>query len=203
LVVIAGIYLSKIFSRIYQSPIPKLDISVLGHLMLIRSAALAILTIRGNVGAEYRFIPTRKEWGVGIRYFAILLPVIAAVYWALGLVQWRVQPPNMALTLLIAIGKFLLIFGVVALSEEFFFRGLLQQWIERWTKSPVVGLIGASILFGSAHLGFHRKFPNWQWAIVAAILGVFCGLAWRHTRTVQSAMVTHALIVTVWFVFLR
>jgi hypothetical protein len=30
-----------------------------------------------------------------------------------------------------------------------------------------------------------------------------CGLAWRHSRSVQAAMVTHALIVTVWLVFFR
>src|SRR5206468_956396 len=49
---IAGIYLSKVFDTIYASPIPKLSISVLGHLMLIRTAALAVLTLRGDAKAE-------------------------------------------------------------------------------------------------------------------------------------------------------
>jgi membrane protease YdiL (CAAX protease family) len=199
----AAIYLSKVFTRIYISPVPKLDISVLGHLMLIRTAALSVLTIRGGVDAEYRFIPARSEWKAGLRYFAIMLPVIAAVYWALGLVQLRTQPANPALTLLIAIGTFLAMLWVLALSEEFFFRGLLQQWLERWTRNSTAALVIASAIFGCAHLGFHRKFPNWQWAIVAGILGVFCGLAWRNTRSVQSSMVTHALLVTVWRVFLQ
>jgi uncharacterized protein len=203
LATIAGIYLSKVFALIYLSPLPKLDISVLGHLMLIRTAALAVLTIRGNVTAEYRFLPHRKEWIAGLRYFAFMLPVIALVYWALGLVQLRALPPNAALTLLIAIGTFLGMLWVLALSEEFFFRGLLQQWLERWTGNRTVALLIASGIFGSAHLGFQHKFPNWQWAIVAGILGIFCGLAWRNTRSVQSSMVTHALLVTVWRVFLK
>jgi membrane protease YdiL (CAAX protease family) len=79
----------------------------------------------------------------------------------------------------------------------------LQQWLERWTGNASAALIAASVIFGSAHLGFHRIFPNWRWAIVATILGVFLGLAWRKARSVQASMVTHALIVTVWKVFLQ
>jgi membrane protease YdiL (CAAX protease family) len=203
LALVAGIYLSKIFDRIYLSPIPKLPISVLGHLMLIRTAALAVLVLRGNVNAEYRFLPNRKETFAGLRYFAMMLPVIAFAYWALGLVKLRAHPNGSGLTILLAIGTFLAILWVVALSEEFFFRGLLQQWIEQWTGSRNIALIAAALIFGCAHLGFHRIFPNWRWAIVAAVLGVFCGLAWRNSRSVQAAMVTHALIVTVWQVFLQ
>jgi membrane protease YdiL (CAAX protease family) len=203
LVVVAGIYLSKVFDRIYLSPFPKLSISVLGHLMLIRTAALAVLTLRGDAKAEYRFLPNRDEWLTGIRYFAMMFPLIAAVYWALGLVELRRLPANAGLVILLAIGTFLGMLWVLALSEEFFFRGLLQQWIEGWTGKPWLALILASVIFGCAHLGFHRQFPNWRWAIVAAILGIFCGLAWRKSRSVQAAMVTHALLVTVWRVFLR
>ena len=199
LIVLAGIYLSKAFDRIYLSPIPQQSISVLGHLMLIRTAALAVLILRGNVNAEFRFLPNREEWTIGLRYFVLALPAVGIVYWALGLVQLRAHP----LSVLQAIGTFLVILWVVALSEEFFFRGLLQQWLEGWTGNRTTALIVAALVFGSAHLGFHRIFPNWRWGIVAAILGLFLGLAWRHSRSVQASMVTHALIVTVWRVFLQ
>jgi membrane protease YdiL (CAAX protease family) len=203
LVTVAAVYLSKIFDRIYLSPIPKLSISVLGHLMLIRTAALAVLVFRGNVMAEFRFIPNRKEWLTGFGYFGVMLPIIGLAYWGLGLVQLRPHPHGIGLTFLQGIGTFLLILWVVALSEEFFFRGLLQQWLEQWTANANMALIAAALVFGCAHLGFHRIFPNWRWAIVAAILGIFCGLAWRNSRSVQAAMVAHALIVTVWQVFLQ
>ena len=199
LVALVAIYLSKVFDGIYGSPVRGLSISVLGHLMLIRLAAMALLVVRGNVTAEFRFLPNRGEWLTGLRYFAFTLPVVGFTYWALGLVRLRPQPLN----ILQALGIFLGILWVVALSEEFFFRGLLQQWLERWTGSAVTALVVAAILFGSAHLGFHRIFPNWRWAIVAGILGIFCGLAWKQSRSVQASMVTHALIVTVWEVFLR
>jgi len=203
LVAIAAVYLSKIFDWIYLSPVPKLSISVLGHLMLIRTAALAILILRRSVKVEFRFLPDRAEWLAGFRYFGMMLLPVALAYWALGLVKLRGHPNGIGLTVLLAIGTFLGILWVVALSEEFFFRGLLQQWLERWTGNSNWALVLASLVFGSAHLGFHRVFPNWRWAIVAAIVGLFCGLAWRNSRSVQASMVTHALIVTVWQVFLQ
>lgn len=199
LILIAGVYLSRSFDWIYVSPIPKQPISVLGHVMLIRTAALAILVLRGNVRAEFRFLPNRQEWLTGLRYFVPALPVVGLAYWALGLVKLRAHPLNLWQTA----GTFLGILWVVALSEEFFFRGLLQQWLERWSGSVMAALLLSALIFGSAHLGFHRIFPNWRWTIVAAVLGVFLGLAWRHSRSVQASMVTHALIVTVWRVFLQ
>jgi membrane protease YdiL (CAAX protease family) len=198
LIALAGIYLSKGFDQFYLSPIPKQSISILGKLMLIRTAALALFVMRGNVNAAFRFLPNRSEWLTGLRYFAPALPVVGFVYWALGLVHLRDHPLNV----LQAAGTFLGILWVVALPEEFFFRGLLQQWLERWTSNMTTALIVAALIFGSAHLGFHRIFPNWRWAIVAAVLGLFLGLAWRNSRSVQASMVTHALIVTVWRVFL-
>jgi membrane protease YdiL (CAAX protease family) len=199
LVALGGIYLSKSFDWIYASPIPKQALSPLGHAMLIRTGALAILILRGNAKAVFRFLPNRSEWMTGLRYFAMTLPVVGLAYWALGLVQLRAHP----LSVLQALGTFLGVLWFVALSEEFFFRGLLQQWLEGWTGNATAALITGSVIFGSAHLGFHRIFPNWRWAIVAGILGVFLGLCWRSARSVQASMVTHALIVTVWRVFLQ
>jgi hypothetical protein len=125
--------------------------------------------------------------------------VVGSAYWALGLFHLRAHPLNA----LQAFGTFLGVLWVVALSEEFIFRGLLEQWLECWTGSGTGALIVTSAIFGSAHLGFHRIFPNWRWAIVAGILGLFLGLAWRSARSVQASMVTHALIVTLWRVFLQ
>ena len=89
---------------------------------------------------------------------------------------------------------------VVALSEEFFFRGLLQQWIGEWTGRPALGLAAASIVFGAVHLGF-RAFPNWKFALAAAVAGWFYGRAYRQAQSIRASMVTHALVVTLWRAF--
>lgn len=197
-----ALMLGKVFARVYPVPFPKLDVSVLGHLMLIRVAATSILAIRGNSGvADYRFLPTGREFLAGLRWFAMLLPVAGGAFWALGLITWRTPPLNPGL----GVGIFFGILWVTALSEEFMFRGLLQPWLERATSSPVAALVLTSLLFGSVHLPvrFHGEFPNWRFSMVAGILGLFCGMARRKTGGIQAGMVAHALTVVAWKVFLK
>ena len=195
----AATILLKIFAKIYPAPMPKLDVSILGHVMLIRVMAFSFVAIRGHVDADYRFLPTAREWLAGLRWFAFLLPVVAAAYWALGLVRLRDHPLN----ILLVVATFFGILWVTAISEEFIFRGLLQPWLERWTARPVLALIVTSLLFGSVHLGFHGPFPNWRFSLCAAILGLFCGLARRQTGGIQAGMVAHAVTVAVWKMFLQ
>ena len=102
---------------------------------------------------------------------------------------------------LIAAVTFLGMLWVVALGEEFFFRGLLQQWLGKWLRSPVAGWLLASALFGLAHLPF-RSFPNWRFAAIAAVAGLLYGRAYVKAGSIRAAMVTHALVNTTWRVFL-
>jgi uncharacterized protein len=196
-----AVMLLKVFGWIYPMPWPKIEMSVLGKLMAIRVMAFSFVAIRGNVAADYRFMPSRREWFAGLRWFALLLPAAGAAYWALGLVAVRPHPWNIGL----GIGTFFGILWLTAISEEFIFRGLLQPWIERWTSSSVAALVMTSLVFGAVHLSalFHGTFPNWRYSLVAAILGLFCGLARRQTGGIQAGMVAHALTVAVWKMFLR
>lgn len=202
LVLVASVLLSKAFDRVYISPIPKVPFSTLGHLMLIRTCAIAVLGMRGGVAAEFRFIPTGKEMLAGAKWFAFMLPVVAVALWATGL--WKLKPqPNV----LAGAPQFFGILWVVALSEEFFFRGLLQDWLTgwlgQWAESGTAALIITSVIFGSAHLWFNHGFPNWRFSIVAAVFGLFCGLCWKQTRSVQASMVTHAIGATLYRVFFQ
>lgn len=198
---VAALIVVKIFDQIFKSPIPGIQVSILGHLMLIRLTATAVLLVRGHISSSFRFWPDGHEWLIGLRYFAMLLPVAGLAYFGLGLVDLRPQPQNAA----IAGGTFLGILWVVALSEEFLFRGLLLPWLSEWTGSRTFALIATSVAFGCVHLGFrfHGGFPNWRFATVAAVAGYFYGLAARNAGSIQASMVTHALTVTAWRVFLH
>ena len=112
---------------------------------------------------------------------AILIPGLG-LGWTLGYLGAPEFRP------LAGIGMFFGSLWFVALSEEFFFRGLLQRWI---------GLPAASALFGLAHLGF-REFPNWRHVAITVVLGVFCGLAYRRAGSIRAAMVTHSLVNAMW-----
>jgi membrane protease YdiL (CAAX protease family) len=198
LAIFAVIILLKVFGRTYPAPMPKLEMSVLGHATLIRLLAFSFVGFRGGTDAEYRFMPNAREWLAGLKWFFFLFPVTAAAYYALGLLRMREHPQNAGLAIITFFG----ILWVVSLSEEFIFRGLLQPWITKWTSSAALGIVISAVLFGSVHLGFHGAFPNWRWSIVASILGVFLALARRQTGGIQAGMVAHALVVTVWKTFL-
>ena len=192
LVLLGAIVFSHAFNHIYTSPID-VRVDILGQLMLIRTGALAALELRDVENIRFGFIPTQKEWVAGVRYFFYYLPVGFPLALAVGLVRLNFTGFLFWQTLAIFCG----FLWVVALSEEFFFRGLLQQWLTAWTARPNLALIATSFLFGAAHLTF-RAFPNWRMAAVSAVAGYFYGIAYRKTGSIRASMVTHALVVTVW-----
>src|SRR5439155_875094 len=53
LVLLALVYLVKLFHRLYVSPHPKLPLETLGQLMWIRTGALALLSVRGVKGVGF------------------------------------------------------------------------------------------------------------------------------------------------------
>jgi membrane protease YdiL (CAAX protease family) len=195
LLLLAAIMLSKIFKAIYVFPVDE-RVDVLGQFMLIRLAVMVMLTIREVHVPGFGFWPTRSEWLAGLRWCAWLLPAGLAAGSALRLLEWAPNPAALQLLPL----QFLGALWVIAYGEEFFFRALLQQWIEDRTGKPWLAIAAASILFGAAHLPF-RQFPNWKFAIVAAIAGVFYGLAYRSGF--RAAMAAHAITATLLKTFFR
>ena len=193
LALLAAILLSRVFHSIYTSSVVK-GMSILGHLMLIRTGALAALLLRGVEGVGFGFMPTQKEWIVGVEYFFYFLPIgfplamwlgVLHLNFSAGVVLWK------------ALAYFFGSLWVVAFSEEFFFRGLLQHWLTGWTSRPWLSLAAASMIYGASHLRL-GGFPNWKMALIDSFLGCFCGLAFRKAASIRSSMVTHALVVTVW-----
>jgi membrane protease YdiL (CAAX protease family) len=200
LALLAGVVLTRVFKSLYIRPDPQLPLEVLGQAMWIRTGAFALLSVRRVQGIGFGFWPSAREWKIGAVFFLLMLPVVAALAWGIGWakfhppeVSWIKAPLTVVLTF----------FGglwVLALSEEFFFRGLLQQWMSGWLRNQWAGLIVTSLLFGAVHLPY-RGFPNWRFALLAAVAGVFYGLAFRQASSIRASMVTHALTITTVRVF--
>jgi membrane protease YdiL (CAAX protease family) len=189
---VAAVLLRGYFAPIYSSPSPALKgLEILGHVTLVYLTATVLLTVRRITGVGFGFLPTRDEWMIGLRHFVYFLPVglplalaLKQIHWsAHNLIWWRLA------------GTFLGALWVVALSEEFFFRGLLQQWLGLWSGNRQLARLLASVLFGLAHLPF-RAFPNWRFALLAAVAGWFYGRAYDRAGSIRASMVTHALVVT-------
>ena len=154
LVLVTAVVLRGYFDPIYTSPFPGLHVEILGHVALTRLCAMVMLVDRRVPFVGYGFMPSLEEWKIGLRHFVYFLIAGIPLAWATRLVRLG---PGMPLWKIAA--TFVGMLWVVALSEEFFFRGLLQQWMVEWTGRPAWALAGASILFGAVHLGF-RAIPQ-------------------------------------------
>lgn len=83
---------------------------------------------------------------------------------------------------------------VVAPSEEYLFRGVIQGRLKN-TFTPAGAIIGASLLFGSMH------FANWigspativGWALVIAGVGVIMGILYERTSNLFVPIMAHAV----------
>ena len=198
-VLVAAVIAGRVFPDLYPVPHRKIPLQILGQLALIRTGIFALLDLRGmKIG--FGFIPERRDWQIGALYFVLFLPIAFWLAPALGFARLRTPEGEWWRIAIAALVTFFGILWVVALSEEFVFRGLLQTWIGQWTKKPWIGLVTAALLFGAVHLGF-REFPNWKFSALAACAGLFYGLAFRATGSIRTSMVTHALVVTTWRTF--
>jgi membrane protease YdiL (CAAX protease family) len=198
---VAAVFISPLFTMLYPAPMRRLPADALGRFLLwTRLAILEALSIAGMRVHGFGLLPTRKEWRAGGVNFLLFLPAGAALGWALGFLH-APRPAPWWQTAALAVATLLGMLWVVALRDEFFFRGLLQPWLAGWLRNPWAGLVAASLPFGAAHLSFGR-FPNWRFALLAAVAGLFYGRAYLRAGSVRAAMVTHALVNTAWRVFL-
>jgi membrane protease YdiL (CAAX protease family) len=197
LVLMAAPMLLKLFRPLYLDPFPKLQLHVLGAMMWYRVGLLAALSIRKMDGINFGFVPQKRDWAIGLRNFVYFLPLGLVFGFGLDFLSLR---PSLGWMLPVAFaGTFLVTLCVLATVEEVFFRGLLQQVLARLSGSESVGLVAASLIFGLAHI---VKYPTWQFIALATCAGWFYGRAFLQARSIRAAMVTHALVVTVWQVFL-
>jgi uncharacterized protein len=197
LAIIPTVVLGGYFDSIYP-PYLGQKLNVLGHVTFLPVLILVLMLERRVRETGYGFTPNRTEWRIGILHYLYFLPIGGAV----GLWLHALKPHEPA-ALWKIVGTFLGFLWVIALSEEFFVRGVLQQWVEDWTRSRAAGLAIASAIFGLVHLGFRGfPFPNWRWALLAGILGWFCGRARNQAGSIRASVVTHALAVATWRAFL-
>lgn len=193
--VIAAALLGGVFQAIYGQPAPRLKVGILGELMWTRLAVMGALSIARMEVKGFGLLPARREWAAGFLNYALFLPAGALLGWLLNFAEFHVRPLEWWQTLGLSALTFLGMLWVVALREEFFFRGMLQEWFD-----SRLGLVAVSLTFGLTHLPF-REFPNWRFAILAAVAGLCYGRAYLTTRSVRAAMVTHALVNTTWKMF--
>jgi membrane protease YdiL (CAAX protease family) len=87
------------------------------------------------------------------------------------------------------------IYLATAVPEEFLFRGLIQNALERVLGRA--GLPVAAAIFGFAHM------PDPRYVALAALAGLAYGWVYARTRRITASAITHALVDWVWVLLLR
>jgi uncharacterized protein len=100
----------------------------------------------------------------------------------------------MALSNLKSWGEFFLAIVTMAffpaLFEEVFFRGAVQNLLERWWKKPLLALLTASFFFSIIHLSVFLFLSR-------ALLGFVLGLMYQRSRNLWVNIIAHFLNNTV------
>jgi membrane protease YdiL (CAAX protease family) len=192
----AAVLLGRFFNPVYTPLHPQFrdlkNLILIPHLAMISTAVMALMQQRRVTETGYGFLPDRRQWRIGILHFLYFVPIGLPLALLLRATHFATPKPLWYIA-----ATFLGMLWVASLSEEFFVRGVLQQWMEDWTLSRNAALLLTSAIFGLLHLWL-GGFPNWKWALVAAVLGWFCGRARNQAGSIRASMVTHALVATAW-----
>jgi membrane protease YdiL (CAAX protease family) len=193
--ILLGRYFNPVYVPLHAEFRDLKNVIIIPHLSMISIAVMALMLQRHVPETGYGFIPDRREWRIGLLHFLYFVPIGLPLALLLRATHFVQPKPAWYIA-----AMFLGMLWVASLSEEFFVRGVLQQWIEDWTLSRNAALLTTSAIFGLLHLWL-GGFPNWKWAIVAGVLGWFCGRARNQAGSIRASMVTHALVATTWRAF--
>ena len=172
------------------------DIYVFRPIFCVCVGAYAFLVIRNLKDAGYKLVFKKgdvTEGGLNFIAFTILaIP--------LGLTLHFIHPHAHHVGIPGFVADFVGTYLSVAIPEEFLFRGILQNLLVKTFKGPRRGQYGlalASVIFGLSHL-HHAPVPNWRYAILATLAGLFYGNVWRVQKRTSASAFTHAMVDTVW-----
>ena len=169
------------------------------QLLAIDAGMLAFAVWNKTPGIGYRFEANRKILVAGLIQFCLFAPIAIPLGFAIGFIRYNFSLSKLYVAPLTFIGVFLF----TALPEEFLFRGLIQNWMERVSGKQTASLVAASIVFGASHLNNGPPVPNYKYFLMASIAGLFYGRAWRRTGSLMASSTVHALVDTVWTVVFR
>jgi len=100
----------------------------------------------------------------------------------------------MALSNLKSWGEFFMALAIMAffpaLFEEIFFRGALQNLLERWWKMPLLAILVTSLLFSLIHMSVYLFLSR-------AVLGFVLGLMYQRSKNLWVNIIAHFLNNTV------
>ena len=173
-------------------------LAALGKMLLLDAGIFGFLVVRQLECTGFDMRLCARDAGIGLREFCNFAIIAIPLGLGLGFLHFHVQWTSP----LRFVGAFLFTFLFIAIPEELFFRGWVQNLLERRVGRGMALAVSA-VLFGFAHWNKRTATFNWRYVLMAAIAGIFYGRAWRAQRRVGASAITHASVDTVWSIWLR
>jgi membrane protease YdiL (CAAX protease family) len=173
-------------------------LAVFNKMLLLDAGIYGFLAVRGLEGVGFDLRLRLSDLQIGARELAIYAPIAIAVGLWLGFLHYHAYIPPISHVVL----AWVFTFFFIAVPEELFFRGWMQNLLER-RLGKRWALLMTAVLFGLSHFNKRAVHFNWRYVVLAALAGVFYGRAWRQERRVGAAAITHASVDTLWSIWLR
>lgn len=173
-------------------------LAAFNKVLLLDMGIYGFMALRELDGVGFDLRLKLRDLGVGLREYAFYAPMAVVLGLGLGFLHVHAQWP--AWTQIV--GALGFTFLLIAIPEELFFRGWLQNLLERRLgRTPALPV--TAVLFGLSHFNKRALHFNWRYVLMAALAGIFYGRAWRQERRVGASAITHALVDTTWSMWLR
>jgi uncharacterized protein len=173
-------------------------LTALGKMLLLDAGIFGFLVVRQLEGVGFNMRLRARDAGIGLREFCGFAIIAVPLGLGLGFLHFHAQWPSPFRFA----GAFLFTFLFIAIPEELFFRGWLQNVLER-RLGRTLALAVTAIFFGLAHWNKRTATFNWRYVLMALVAGIFYGRAWRAERRVGASAITHASVDTLWSIWLR
>jgi membrane protease YdiL (CAAX protease family) len=173
-------------------------LAVFNKMLLLDAGIYGFLAVRKLQGVGFDLRLRLADLWIGGRELAFYAPIAIALGLSLGFLHFHAYIPTVSHVVL----GWLFTFFFIAVPEELFFRGWMQNLLEqrlgqRWA------LLTTAVLFGLSHFNKRAVHFNWRYVVLAALAGIFYGRAWRQERRVGASAITHASIDTLWSLWRR
>jgi hypothetical protein len=193
LAALALIYMLRLLGTAWPYP----GLAALPKLFIVDLALYLYVVVRRLAGVGYSLLPGRDAIARGLKEWIYFLPFGIGLGLVTGFIHFHSRLPSATQ----ASAELLVTFLLIAIPEELFFRGILQNLLEtRLGRRPA--LLGTAVLFGLAHFNKGATF-NWRYVLLAAVAGFFYGRAWRSRRQLLASAVTHTAVDVVWSLWFR
>lgn len=172
--------------------------TIFNKVLLLDAGIWAFIFVRGLEGIGFDLRLRLRDLATGVRELVFYTPIALALGLSLGFLHAHAAMPAPG-----AIAEaWFFTFFFIAVPEELFFRGWLQNLLER-RAGRIPALLVTAALFGLAHFNKRTTSFNWRYVLLAAIAGLFYGRAWMRDHRVGASAVTHASVDAIWSLWLH